>query len=314
MALTVVLAQHPGSRQHWSLEDISWHDIDHAAVVDHELLFYLVTIASFIETATDTYVRNLVAYYAGDQKLTSWLEQHWQYEELQHGRALKRYAQAAWPDFEWDKAYQAFFAEFSATCTVESLEPSRCLEMVSRCIVEMSTSSYYTALSRLSPDPVLSGLTRLIRDDEVRHYKYFYRNLRDYRAREDVGRFQIVKTIVRRLRMIDGEDGRIASKHVYSVRHPGVVFDDRLYRNLQEQCRYFLGPQLPHAMSAKMTLKPLDLSPWVQRAATPLIVFFSRCLLWGEGKALVKPQLHVFVAFYQRMRRYALAQWHRLAH
>ena len=34
--------------------------------------------------------------------------------------------------------------------------------MASRCVVEMGTASYYTTLSRASPEPVLSLLTRRI--------------------------------------------------------------------------------------------------------------------------------------------------------
>ncbi|HKT31447.1 MAG TPA: ferritin-like domain-containing protein [Gammaproteobacteria bacterium] len=307
-----VIRRHP-AQQRWTLDDIPWESIDRAALADFELLFYLVTTASFIETATDTYTRNLIGYYAGNADATAWLERHWQHEELQHGRALKRYVQTAWPDFDWDQVYRAFFAEFSANCTVEALEPGRCLEMVSRCIVEMGTASYYTALSRLSPDPVLSLLTRLIREDEIRHYKYFYHYFLQYRARERVGRWKILKAILRRLRMIDGEDSSIALKHAYGVRHPGVPFNDRLYRALQKQGRYLLGPHFPHTMSVKMTLKPLNLNPRVQNTAAAVIAWLSRCLLWGEGAARLKSHVRIYAGFYLWARRQALAQWVRFA-
>ncbi|MGH8377636.1 MAG: ferritin-like domain-containing protein [Gammaproteobacteria bacterium] len=301
------------AHQRWSLDDIRWHSIDRSALADGEMLFYLVTTASFIETATDTYARNLIEYYAGDTEATAWLEQHWQHEELQHGRALKRYVQTAWPDFDWDQVYQAFFAEFSANCVVEALEPSHCLEMVSRCIVEMGTSSYYTCLSALSPDPVLSLLTRLIREDEVRHYKYFYHYFLRYREREQVGRWSIFKAVLRRLRMIDGEDSSIALKHAYGIRHPGAPFDDRLYRAIQKRGRHLMGPHFPHEMSVKMTLKPLDLNPRVQKAVVPVIAFLSRCLLWGEGRMLFKSHVRMYSGIYFRVQRYALDQWGRFA-
>lgn len=273
----------------------------------------MVASASFIETATDTYASNLTAYYAGDEEATAWLDRHWQHEELQHGRALKRYVQTAWPDFDWDRVYQAFFAEFSANCTLEALEPSRCLEMVSRCIVEMGTSSYYTTLSRLSPEPVLSQLTQLIREDEVHHYKYFYRYFLRYRECEHLGRIRILKAILHRLHMIDGEDSSIALKHVYLTRHPDVIFNNQLYRALQKQGRYWMGPQFPHGMSVKMTLKPLDLSPWALKILVPSIVLVSRCLLWGEAGTLAKSHLRIYVTCYQWLRQYSLTQWHRFA-
>lgn len=299
--------------QRWTLDDIPWQSLDRTQIADQELLFYLLTTASFIETATDTYAHNLIEYYAGDEEVTAWLEQHWQHEELQHGRALKRYVQTAWPDFDWDRVYQAFFAEFSAHCVIEALEPSRCLEMVSRCIVEMGTASYYTTLSRLSPEPVLHLLTQLIREDEVRHYKYFYQYFLRYRKRENMGRWKIFRTILRRLRMIDGEDSSIALKHAYGILHPNTSFNNRLYRIIQKRGRYLMGPQFPHAMSVKMTLKPLDLNLRVQKTMAPMIAFLSRYLLWGEGSTRIKSYDQMYTDFYTRVRAYALNQWARLA-
>lgn len=309
----ITAARRSPAHQRWTLDDIPWQSMDRNAMAGREMLFYLVTTASFIETATDTYARNLIEYYAGDAEATAWLEQHWQHEELQHGRALKRYVQTAWPDFDWDEVYRAFFAEFSANCVAEALEPNRCLEMVSRCIVEMGTSSYYTTLSRLSPEPVLCLLTRLIREDEVRHYKYFYRYFLRYRECERVGRWKIFRAVLRRLRMIDGEDSSIALKHAYGIRHPGAPFDDRLYRRIQKQGRYLMGPYFPHHMSVKMTLKPLDLNPRIHKIVAPVIVFLSRYLLWGAGAARLKSHARMYAGFYLWARRYALTQWTRFA-
>lgn len=311
MTSTASVPRRSPAHPRWTLDDIPWQSIDQTTLVSRELLFYLVATASFIETATDTYARNLIEYYSDDPEITAWLDQDWQHEELQHGRALKRYVQTAWPDFDWDQVYRAFFAEFSQNCKLQALEPDRCLEMVSRCIVEMGTSSYYTSLSRMSPDPVLSLLARLIREDEVRHYKYFYRYFLRYRER--VGRWEIFKAVLRRLRMIDGADSSIALKHAYGVRHPGTPFDARLYRRIQKQGRYLLGPYFPHEMSVKMTLKPLDLNPKLQKIVAPMIVFLSRCLLWGEGSVLLKSHAQLYTGFYLWVRRQIQAQWVRFA-
>lgn len=299
--------------QRWTLDDIPWRTIRAEIMADQELLFYLVTTASFIETATDTYTRNLIAYYSDDPEIAAWLEQHWQHEELQHGRALKRYVQTAWPGFDWDRVYRAFFAEFSANCKMEALEPTRCLEMTSRCIVEMGTASYYTTLSHLSPEPVLSRIAGLIREDEVRHYKYFYRYFLRYRERGKPGRMLIFRAILRRLRMIDGEDSSIALKHAYAIRHPGAPFDNRVYRKIQKQGRRLMGPCFPHEMSVKMTLKPLGLNPRAQKLLVPVIVLLSRGLLWGEAVTLLRSQIRRFADFYLRARAYARDQWVRLA-
>jgi hypothetical protein len=236
-------------------------------------LFYMVTSASFVESATDVYTRNLVDFYADDPAMAEWLTQHWEPEELQHGRALKRYVQLAWPFFDWDAVYAAFLEEFSAKCVEDGLESSAGLEAVSRCIVEMGTASYYTAIRDLSPDPVLSQLAGLIRQDEVRHYKYFFRSFNTYREREALGRLPILRAIVRRLRMLDESDSSIALKHSYALLHPHDVFDQPRYRQVLKQLRRTAGRRLPIRMSAKMTLKPLRLNYRVNELLVRLTAF-----------------------------------------
>jgi len=264
------------SDQRWTLADIPWRAIQCQAVAGETELFYLVSSASFIEITTDLYTRNLREYFADDAEVTDWLENHWEHEELQHGQALKHYVQIAWPEFDWEHAYQGFFQEYSGFCKPDLLEPTHSMEMAARCVVEMGTASYYTMLSRLSPDPVLRELTQHIREDEVRHYKHFYHYFMRYREQEGAGRGRTLRALWHRLRMIDGEDGLIAMKHVYMVSHPGAVFDKRVYRELQKRCRHAAGPHFPHEMSMKMLIKPLDLGPRVQHLALPILTSVAR--------------------------------------
>ena len=63
-----------------------------------------------------------MAHYAAYPEVAEWLQQHWEPEELQHGRALRRYVEAVWPEFDWPAAYDSFFAEYSRLCTTEELE------------------------------------------------------------------------------------------------------------------------------------------------------------------------------------------------
>ena len=104
------------ARQRWSLDDIPWHAIRHDAVANSEAFFYLVASASLMESATDLYTENLIEFLAGDDEVTSWLEHYWLPEELQHGRALRRYVETAWPEFEWEPAYLRFVEEFRPFC------------------------------------------------------------------------------------------------------------------------------------------------------------------------------------------------------
>jgi rubrerythrin len=264
----------PG-RRHWALDDIPWQAIRHDLVAGHEALFYLIASASLMESATDLYTANLIDYFAGDDEVTSWLERYWLPEELQHGRALRRYVEAAWPDFPWELVRELFVEEFRPFCD-EALERARGLEMASRCVVEMGTASFYTGLSRASPDPVLALLTRRIAEDEVRHYKHFYRYFRKYRDIERPGRGDVAPALWRRLRMTGGEDRLIVLKHVHRARHPHAAFDAAVYRRLQGQCRKLLRPHFPVEMSVRMLLKPLALGPRAQRMALTIATALAR--------------------------------------
>jgi hypothetical protein len=260
----------------WTLDGIDWAALRHDAVADNEAIFYLIAAASFIEATTDLYTQNLIDYFAEDDEITDWLRVHWLPEELQHGRALRRYVQLAWPDFDWDRVYEGFLPEFQAQCADDGVEPTRSREMASRCIVEMGTASYYRTLSRMTGDPVLSTLTRHISEDEINHYKHFYRYLRKYQAREGQRRPGIVLALWNRLRMIDGADSRIAMSHIYRARHPGQPFDDGLYRALRHGSRPMIQAHFPHRLCAQMLLKPLGLGRRSHRIALPVIEAVTR--------------------------------------
>jgi len=229
-----------------------------------------------MESTTDRYTANLIAQFHGDIEITSWLKQHWLPEEIQHGQALRRYAQIAWPDFEWDRVYQSFLEEFSAYCCADGLEPTRTREMASRCVVEMGTAGFYTTLSRISRDAVLAGIAHQIAEDEIRHYKHFYRYFCRYQLAEPASRREIFTALLNRLRMIDGEDSDIALKHLYSSRHPGAPFDHKIGRNLRRRSRQLIQPHFPYRMCVLMLLKPLGLGPRARRLAVPITEMFAR--------------------------------------
>jgi len=263
------------ARRHWSLDDIPWRLIRRDAVAQTEGFFYLVAAASLMESATDLYTENLIEYFADDEEVTSWLEKYWLPEELQHGEALRRYVQIAWPEFDWEPARRRFVEEFRPFCDT-ALELTRSLEMASRCVVETGTASYYRTLSRASPDPVLALLTRHIAGDEVRHYKHFFRYFQKYRDVEAPRRAAILPALWRRLKMTGGDDSFIVLKHVHAAHHPGELFDIGVYRRVRRECRQLVRNHFPHQMSVQMLLKPLGLGPRTQRLTLPVATAVAR--------------------------------------
>ena len=133
----------------WSLDDIPLDCIDTARVRPREELFLLLAGASFVESGSDLYTRNLLEQFHDDAEVSSWLTTRWEPEELRHGRALRAYVNRVWPEFDWQAAFAAFIADYAQGCTTEELEPTRCLEMAARCVVEMGTATYYRAIHSL---------------------------------------------------------------------------------------------------------------------------------------------------------------------
>jgi hypothetical protein len=88
----------------WTLASLDLGRIDVARIRHNEDLFFLLCSSSFVESGSELYTRNLVDHFADDAELQTWLTQHWEQEELQHGRALTAYVRAVWPEFDWDAA------------------------------------------------------------------------------------------------------------------------------------------------------------------------------------------------------------------
>lgn len=93
----------------WRIEDIDLSRIDRQRAAANEDLLLLLCAASFIESGTDLYTRNLSLFFDDDPEVSAWLNNEWEHEELQHGRALKTYIAHVWPEFDWDTAFHNFF-------------------------------------------------------------------------------------------------------------------------------------------------------------------------------------------------------------
>ncbi len=248
----------------WTLDRVELGRIELARIRHHEDLFFLLCSASFVESSSDLYTRNLIAHFSGDAELQGWLSQHWEHEEMQHGRALAAYVQTVWPEFNWHAGFQAFWHDYAAVCTAGQLESSRGLELAARCVVETGTASLYRALHEITDEPVLKQLTRHIKSDEVRHYKHFYQHYQRYRKREGLGRYRVGRALLRRVNEIKREDSDIALRHVFNQCYPHQRTDEQAFRRISHRAQGLLRRHLPAAMTVKMLLKPLDLPPRLQ--------------------------------------------------
>jgi len=265
----------------WSLQDIPYATIDKTKIINHMDWFYLLAGASFVETLSDLYTRNLVTYFQGHIEATHWLRQEWELEEVQHGNALKQYVLTVWPDFDWEKAYQGFVNAYLPFCQTDLLGPTHALEMASRCVVETGTASFYTMIQAASPEPVLSALAGRIRADEVHHYKYFYRYFQEYQRQEKNSRWRIGRELWKRVSEVDQEDSYFAIKNAFETQNPGQIFSEADFTAFRGRLGDWVTRHYPFEMAIKMLLKPISLPPMLQKMALPLLTRRARRALAG---------------------------------
>jgi hypothetical protein len=127
------------------------------------------------------------------------------------------------PEFDFSSAYARYAKGYSInTETTASVRGSRSGELAARCMVEIGTSSYYTALGNFVNEPLLKAVCRNIATDEFRHYNMFYTHLQRYVARDKVSRLQRFKTLLDR--MMETEDDELAYAYYTANAPDGAIY------------------------------------------------------------------------------------------
>jgi hypothetical protein len=183
----------------------------------------------------------------------------WGEEEVQHGRALARWATLADPSYDFTAAFDRFQAGYRVDFDHDvSRRGSRSGEMIARCMVEVGTSSYYSALRDAVGEPVLKEICHNIAADEIRHYKLFHKNLTRCLERERIGFWQRLRVAIRRI--AEAADDELAYAY-FAANETAGPYDRR--RHSRAYARRALGLyREPHVgrMTA-MVFKALGLAP-----------------------------------------------------
>src|SRR5579862_7195585 len=245
-----------GSMASWSLDDIPWQQFDRAAL-DPEIV-RLVKAASLVEHNGAAYAHHLCRIFADDDEFQQ-TARRWGAEEVQHGRALARWASLADPQFDFAAAFARFREGYKIDFDGDrSRRGSRTGEMVARCIVEIGTSSYYAALRDASAEPVLREVCRHIAADELRHYRLFYKTLGRCLAGERIGRFGRLRIALGRV--VEAADDELAYAY-YAANEADRPYDRRHCSRAYARRAYAL--YRPHHVErgVAMLLKAVGLTP-----------------------------------------------------
>ncbi len=268
----------------WTPEDIPWGQFD-PSLVDPDIL-KIVKAASLVERNSGDYAHYLCNVFdddAGFQKAA----RAWAAEEVQHGDVLGRWAELADSEFDFGESFKRFTDGFRLPLeATESVRGSRAGELVARCIVEVGTSSYYTALGGATDEPALKEICKRIAADEFRHYKLFYTYLRRYLESEGLSVWGRLRVALGRI--TESEDDELAYAY-YAANGDDRPYDRK--RNTQAYTRrvyrYYRPGVVEHGVA--MVLKAAGLKPsgWLNRALTRLacrfMAFRRRRLAAGAG-------------------------------
>ena len=169
----------------WTLDDIPWDRFDRSKV-DPDMV-RVAKAACMVEHHSADYGKYLCGVFHDDPAFCA-DALRWAKEEVQHGTALRRYAELSDPSFDFDATFARFVAGHPIDVDArESIRGSRCGELVARCIVEVGTSAHYSALRDAAQEPVFKAICTRIAGDEFRHYKLFYSAMKRYREIEGLG-------------------------------------------------------------------------------------------------------------------------------
>ena len=208
----------------WTLDDIPWDRFDRGKL-DPDVV-RIVKAASLVEYNGAAYAHHLCRIFHDDPDFQR-AARRWGDEEIQHGRALARWAALADPSYDFELAFDRFRAGYRVDFDSNaSRRGSRSGEMIARCMVEVGTSSYYSALRDGVGEPVLKEICRNIAADEIRHYKLFYNNLTRYLERERIGFLQRLRVAFGRI--AETEDDELAYAY-YAANEIAGPYDRRRY-------------------------------------------------------------------------------------
>jgi rubrerythrin len=242
----------------WSLDTIPWHEFD-AAKVRPDLLC-LAKAASMVEYNGYDYARYLCEVFQDDAEFQQ-IANHWAAEEVQHGAALRKWAEMADPAFDFEESFRRFTAGYKLPVGVKaSVRGSRSGELIARCVVETGTSSYYTAIKESTDEPVLKAICGHIAADELRHYKLFYTHLKRYLVEENIGFWKRLRIALGRI--TESEDDELSYAFYAAHQTPGMApYDRRRFSRMYLSCAYWVYRK-PHVerMTA-MVFKAVGLTP-----------------------------------------------------
>ena len=245
------------------ISDPDWQRLNIKAAEVDRLIFYGTAVSSFLEISVSHYTASLREIFAGEPEVVEWLNSVWEPEERAHGDAMRAYIERVWPQYQWDKAYAGFIGQYAPFCTADHLRPTPAREMLARCVTECEAAVLYRTLSNLARDPLAKHLFLQMYEDEISHYKFFFRWFRILREREGLSTLTVFSDTVTRQQKAKQEDIGTALSHVNvgfadtMASVPAMPFMTLEAQSLSIMAKVAIEDHFPFETARAMMLKPL---------------------------------------------------------
>lgn len=240
----------------WTIESLPWDQFD-SSKVNPDLLAFAKG-ASLVEANGHMYIGYLQQFFPDDSEIRKDIEA-WGMEESQHGKALRAWAEKADPTFDFDQAMSLYKKAFKFP--EAPIRGSQANELVSRCAIEVGTSSFYTAMRDASEEPVFKELCRRIAGDEIRHYNLFFSYLEKH-YKHKTTRWARLKMLLQRSMEVTDEELCFA----YAAANLGEVNPAHLPKYSQAYMRFmsdiFKAKHLKTAMALMARAAGFPIRNW----------------------------------------------------
>lgn len=253
--------------QKWKFEDIDWSLFD-PQKVDPEMV-RVIKAGSVVEHNGYDYGLYLQGVFEGDKLFENEIES-WSNDEIKHGKVLAEWVKLADPTYDFDERFKVYVEGFPInTNAKESIRGSRGAELLTRCMVEIGTSSFYASVRDATDEPLLKYICNKIAADELRHYKLFYKHYQRYQAHEKIPMLKRLGLALGRL--FENEDDELAFAY-YTANKETRPYDRKYYTQVYGKAVYSYYKQIHIDRGMALFCKAVGFNPqgWVQRGLSYL--------------------------------------------
>lgn len=240
----------------WKFEDIDWSLFDPQKVDPQTLR--VIKAGSVVEHNGSDYGLYLKGVFKGDDLFEKEIDS-WAQDEVKHGEVLAHWVKMADPTFNFKERFAAYVEGFPIDIHAqESIRGSRGSELLTRCMVEIGTSSFYSAVKDATDEPLLKHIAGKIAADELRHYKLFYTHFQRYQAHEKLHLLKRLKIALGRL--FENEDDELAFAY-YTANNETSPYDCQYYTQVYGKAVYTYYQKIHVDRGMALFCKAIGLKP-----------------------------------------------------